>query len=192
MYTTPRDIFAVMQGLIRGTYGPAARTALVRPTGLSWNGVANGFRAFADWRASDSLSVLFFSNSHVGAIDMLRRDIARIATGEQLQAPVGPVISQVALSEAQRRRLSGDYDVGGGEISKVSFISPSLMLFGDRALLATSDSTFFSTADYAPVTFVGASARAATAIQWGAGTWGAGELGPRFTRAQASSAKASP
>ena len=147
VYTTPRDVFEVMQGLVRGTYGAIARGALVRPTGMTWNGVTNGFRAFADWRSSDSLSVLFFGNSHVGAIDLLRRDIPRIAAGERVQAPVAPTIVTVALSVAQRERLSGDYDTGGGSLSRVSFLSPSLMLFGDRALVATSDSTFFSTAD---------------------------------------------
>jgi CubicO group peptidase (beta-lactamase class C family) len=185
VYTTPRDVFALMQGLIHGAYGTLAHDALVRPTGLSWNGVTNGFRAFADWRASDSLSVLFFGNSHVGAIDLMRRDIARIAAGQQVQPPVVPRVTPVTLSATQRDRLTGDYDTGGGQLSRVSFLSPSLMLFGDRALLATSDSTFFSTADYAPVTFVGATAGPATAIQWGAGTWGTGELGPRFTRARA-------
>jgi CubicO group peptidase (beta-lactamase class C family) len=189
VYTTPHDVFAVMQGLVHGVYGPVARGALVRPTGLSWNGVTNGFRAFADWRASDSLSVLFFANSHVGAIDLLRRDIARIAAGERVSPPALPVITPVALSVAQRGRLTGEYDTGGGQISTVSFLSPSLLLFGDRALLATSDSTFFSTADYAPVTFVGATSGAATAIQWGAGTWGTGELGPRFARAGVAATK---
>jgi CubicO group peptidase (beta-lactamase class C family) len=184
VFTTPRDVFAVMQGLIQGTYGAAARASLVRATGLSWNGVTNGYRAFADWRASDSLSVLFFGNSHVGAIDLLRREIPRIAMGERLRAPAIPAISPVALSTAQRDRLSGDYDTGGGELSKVSFLSPSIMLFGDRALVATSDSTFFSIADYATVTFAGATSGPVTEIQWGPGTWGAGEPGPRFARAR--------
>jgi CubicO group peptidase (beta-lactamase class C family) len=189
VYTTPRDVFAVMLGLIRGTYGATVRQALVRQTGLSWNGVTNGFRAVAEWRASDSLSVLFFGNSHVGAIDLLRRDIQRIATGQTVAPPAVPTVTPVALSAAQRDRLSGDYDTGGGEISKVSFMSPSVMLFGDRALLATSDSTFFSPADYAPVTFVGATSGTPTAIQWGPGTWGSGEPGPRFARAPATLTK---
>ena len=51
--------------------------------------------------------------------------------------------------------------------------------------MARSDSTFFSTADYAPVTFVGASFATAEAIQWGPGTWGTGEPGPRFSRVRA-------
>jgi hypothetical protein len=57
------------------------------------------------------------------------------------------------------------------------------MLFGDRALLAVNDTTFFSTADYAPVTFSGGGATT-DVIQWGPGTWGTGEPGPRFTRAK--------
>src|SRR4029453_18219340 len=36
VYTTPRDVFAVMRGLLRGTYGARARERLVRPTGMSW------------------------------------------------------------------------------------------------------------------------------------------------------------
>ena len=95
-----------MQGLVGGTLWRRRARRARRPTGLSWNGVTNGFRAFAEWRASDSLSVLFFGNSHVGAIDLLRRDIPRIAAGERVQAPVVPTFAPVALSVAQRDRLS--------------------------------------------------------------------------------------
>jgi hypothetical protein len=190
VYTTPRDVFAVMQGLLRGAYGASARASLVRPTGLEWNGVTNGFRAFADWHAADSVSVLFFGNAHTGAIDLLRREIPRILAGATVAPPVVPVVKPVALPVAARARLAGEYDTGGGSIAMVAFLSPTVMLFGDRALLATSDSTFFSTADYAPVTFVGASSGSVEAIQWGPGTWGNGEQGPRFTRVRAAAAAA--
>jgi CubicO group peptidase (beta-lactamase class C family) len=193
VYTTPRDIFAVMQGLLRGTYGTAARAALVRPTGLDWNGVTNGFRAFADWHAADSVSVLFFGNAHTGGIDLLRRQIPRILAGAAIAPPVVPTTTPVALSDAARARLVGRYDTGGGSTSIVTFLSPTVLLFGDRAMLATSDSTFFSTTDYAPVTFVGASSGTVQAIQWGPGTWGSGEMGPRFARVRtAVGAPASP
>ena len=182
VYTTPRDVFAVMRGLLRGTYGARAREALVRPTGLSWNGVTNGFRAFAVWNASDSVAVLFFGNAHTGAIDLLRREIPRILAGAAVAPPVVPSVTPVALSAEQRARLAGRYDTGGGSTAAVTFLSPGIMLFGDRALIARNDSTFFSTADYAPVTFVGASSGTVEAIQWGPGTWGTGELGPRFPR----------
>ena len=185
VYTTPRDIFMVMRGLLRGTYGQRARDRLVRPEGLAWNGVTNGFRAFADWRAADSLTVIFAGNAHTGPIDLLRREIPRLAAGESVSPPVVPTVTPVALSAAQRARLAGAYDTGGGSVSTVTFLSPSVLLFGDRALIARSDSTFFSTADYAPVTFVGASSGTVEAIQWGPGTWGTGEQGPRFPRVRA-------
>ena len=183
VYTTPRDVFAVMQGLLRGTYGASAKEALVRPTGLSWNGITNGFRAFADFRASDSVSVLFFGNAHTGAIDLLRRDLPRIVAGENVSSPAIPTVRPVTLSARAQARLTGDYDTGGGAVARVTFLSPSVMLFGDRALLAVNDTTFFSTADYAPVTFSGGGA-ATDVIQWGPGTCGTGEPGPRFTRAR--------
>jgi CubicO group peptidase (beta-lactamase class C family) len=189
VYTTPRDVFAVMQGLVRGTYGATARGALVRATGLEWNGVTNGFRAFADYRAADSVSVLFFGNAHTGAIDLLRREIPRILAGATVGPPALPSTKPVALSEAARARLVGEYDTGGGSIAKVTFLSPSVLLFGDRAMLAVSDSTFLSTADYAPVTFVGASSGTVEAIQWGPGTWGDGEMGPRFVRVRATTSE---
>ncbi|MFL5540062.1 MAG: serine hydrolase domain-containing protein [Longimicrobiaceae bacterium] len=182
VYTTPRDVFAVMRGIVRGTYGATARDNLLRPTGLSWNGITNGFRAFAVWNPADSLSVLFFGNAHTGAIDLLRREIPRIAAGAAVAPPVVPTVTPVALSAAQRERLAGDYDTGGGSVAKLTFLSPGVALFGDRALLARNDSTFFSTSDYAPVVFVGASSGTVEAIQWGPGTWGTGEPGPRFAR----------
>lgn len=185
VYTTPRDIFLVMRGLMRGTYGQRARERLVRPQGLSWNGITNGFRAFAVWAPADSLTVVFCGNAHTGAIDLLRREIPRLAAGETVAPPVVPAVTPVALPAAQRDRLAGDYDTGGGATAKATFFSPGIMLFGDRALVAQSDSTFFSTADYATVTFVGASSGTVEAIQWGPGTWGTGEPGPRFARVRA-------
>jgi hypothetical protein len=182
VYTTPRDVFAVIQGLLRGTYGARARARLVRAEGMSWNGITNGFRAFAVWSAADSLAVVFCGNAHTGAIDLLRREIPRIAAGAAVAPPAVPAVTPVALSAEQRARLAGDYDTGGGSVAAATFLSPSVMLFGDRALIARNDSTFFSTADYAPVTFVGASSGTVEAIQWGPGTWGAGEPGPRFPR----------
>jgi CubicO group peptidase (beta-lactamase class C family) len=182
VYSTPRDVFSIMQGLVRGVYGRNARTALVRDTGLRWNGITNGFRAFADWHAADSLTVMFFSNAHTGAIDLLRRNIPRLAAGDTTDRPVVPVIESAALSEVRRAQLAGEYDTGGGSRATVKFVSASVALFGDRALAALNDSTFFSFSDYAAVVFAQAPDGAVEAIQWGAGTWGTGQQGPRFAR----------
>ena len=182
VYTTPRDLFAVMQGVVSGTYGAVARMALVRPDGLHWNGVTNGYRAFADWNAADSLTVIFTGNAHTGAIDLLRREIPRMAAGATVAAADIPRVTPVRLSTGAQKRLEGEYDTGGGAIAVVRFLSPTLMLFGDRALIPLSDSTFFSTADYATVTFAGGASGAVERIEWGPGTWGTGEQGPRFPR----------
>jgi CubicO group peptidase (beta-lactamase class C family) len=182
VYTTPRDLFAVMQGVVSGTYGAAVGTALLRADGMHWNGVTNGFRAFADWNAVDSLTVIFTGNAHTGAIDLLRREIPRMAAGAAVVAANVPRFTPVAISIAAQRRLEGEYDTGGGSISTVRFSSPRLLLFGDRALVPLSDSTFLSTADYAVVTFASGASGAVERIEWGPGTWGAGEQGPRFPK----------
>lgn len=183
VYTTPRDVFAVIQGLVRGTYGEAAKLALVRPNGVRWNGITNGFRAFADWNASDSVAVLFFGNSHTGAIDLLRREIPRLAAGSPGPPADIPRVTPVALTDSVQARLGGLYETGGGVLTALKFLSPRLALFGDRGLVPLNDSTFFSFADYARVTFTTGPSGAVEAIQWGPGTWGTGEPGPRFARA---------
>ena len=158
------------------------RSALMRPDGMHWNGVTNGFRAFADWNAADSLTVIFTGNAHTGAIDLLRREIPRMAAGATVVAADIPRFTPVGVSRAAQTRLEGEYDTGGGSISAVRFLSPNLMLFGDRALVPLNDSTFFSTADYAKVTFASGASGAVERIEWGPGTWGAGEQGPRFPK----------
>lgn len=183
VFTTPRDLFAVMNGLVEGAYGMAARVALVRNNGMHWNGVTSGYRAFADWQPTDSLTVILAANSHTGALDLLRNAIPRIAAGERLDPPAVPTFRGVPLTAAARSRLEGLYDTGGGSVQTVRFASPSLALFGDRALIAMDDFTFVSTADYARVVFAAGAAGAVSEIRWGAGTWTTtGADGPRFAR----------
>ena len=182
VYSTPRDILAVMRGVLAGTYGAGARTALVRDNGLEWSGLTNGFRAFADFRKRDSLFVLFFGNAHTGAIDLMRRAVLHLAAGEEVAAARVPSVTPASLSAAAQARLEGSYDTGGGAASRAAFLSPSMLLLGDRILLPVNDSTFISLADYAPVTFTSGPSGLVEAIQWGPGTWGTGEMGPRFVR----------
>jgi CubicO group peptidase (beta-lactamase class C family) len=181
VFTTPHDVFLVMQGLIHGKYGAAARTALLDSAGMHWNGLTNGYRAFADWIPADSLTVIFTGNTHTGAIDLLRRVIPQLAAGVNVKAPEVPNVTPAALSAAPQARLAGNYDTGGS-VSALKFLSPSIVLFGDRTLVPLNDSTLYSFADYARVSFTSNAAGKVEAVQWGAGTWGTGELGPRFAR----------
>jgi CubicO group peptidase (beta-lactamase class C family) len=180
---TPADLLAVMRALVRGAYGETARARLVTNTGFAWNGVTNGYRSFADYRSSDSLSVIFVGNAHTGAIDLLRREIPRMAAGEAASPYTIPAHPAKALSEAVRRRLEGNYDTGGRAIARLTFISPSTVIFGDRILTAVNDTTLFSYADYAFINFESAADGKISALQWGTGTWGAPNTpGPRFPR----------
>lgn len=182
VFTTPHDLFLVMQGLVRGKYGPAARAALIDSAGMHWNGVTNGYRAFADWIPADSLTVIFTGNTHTGAIDLLKRVIPQLAAGVNVKAPEVPNVTPAPLSAAAQARLAGNYDTGGGSLSALKFLSPTIALFGDRTLVPLNDSTLYSFADYARVIFTSNATGKVEAIQWGAGTWGTGQLGPRFTR----------
>jgi CubicO group peptidase (beta-lactamase class C family) len=184
VFTTPHDLFLVMQGVIHGKYGAAPRKALLDSAGMRWNGVTNGYRAFADWIPADSLTVIFTGNTHTGAIDLLRRVIPQIAAGANVKPPEVPNVTPAALSAAAQARLAGNYDTGGGSLSAVKFLSPTIVLFGDRTLVPLNDSTLYSFADHARVSFMSNAAGKVEAIQWGAGTWGTGELGPRFARVQ--------
>jgi hypothetical protein len=176
------DVYAVIKGLIGGIYPRTARARLVSANGLAWNGVTNGYRAFADYRTRDSLYVIFVGNAHTGVIDLLRREIPRVAGGETASSYVMPKHTPVALNETARTRLTGTYDTGGGSLARLVFVTPSVALFGDRIMTAVNDSTLFSYADYALVAFESDNNGKVNAIQWGAGTWGTGQAGPRFMR----------
>ena len=169
--------------LVTGQYGATVRGMLLRENGLRWNGVTNGYRAFADYHPNDSLTVMFFGNVHTGAIDLLRRDIPRLAAGASIVPPVLERPASKALSEPVRSRLSGRYDTGGGSSNTLLFVTPGIALFGDRSLSAMNDSTFFSHSDYARVVITSAPDGGVQQIEWGPGTWAtSNENGPRFPR----------
>ncbi|HET6700633.1 MAG TPA: serine hydrolase domain-containing protein [Gemmatimonadaceae bacterium] len=173
VYSTPRDIFAIMRRLTSGDYGATARTALVRQSGLRWNGITDGFRAFADWDSTTDVTVAFAGNLFTGAADLIRRDMPRVARGEQLDPPVVPTVSLRPIGAAARARLAGvRFDVNPSQ--PLRFDSDSVALLGDWLLFVTSDSTFFSPQDYATVRVVVGANGEVEALQWGEG--------PRFAR----------
>jgi CubicO group peptidase (beta-lactamase class C family) len=59
VYSTPRDLLAMQRALLAGKLGQRARDLLVHESGgLSWNGMANGYRAFADYEVASRISVV--------------------------------------------------------------------------------------------------------------------------------------
>ena len=54
---------------------------------LSWNGLANGYRAFVDYDAASGVSVVVASNLTSGALDKIRSALPKIAAGEDVPTP---------------------------------------------------------------------------------------------------------
>jgi CubicO group peptidase (beta-lactamase class C family) len=176
VYSTPRDVHAIMRHLTSGLYGETARAALVRQNQIRWNGITDGFRAFADWDASTNISVVFAGNVFAGAADLVRRDLPRIANGEQVPLPMVPKPSLRTMAAPARARFtSASFDVGSPQ--SVVFESDSVAAFGGWLLFVTSDSTFYSPQDYATVRVVLDATGEVEALQWGEG--------PRFARVKA-------
>ena len=96
VYSTPRDLHQMQQALLAGKLGRRAQELLVREGGdLSWNGLANGYRTFADYDGDSGVSVVVASNVTSGALDKIRAALPKIAAGEDVPVPA-PIQARAA------------------------------------------------------------------------------------------------
>jgi CubicO group peptidase (beta-lactamase class C family) len=166
VYSTPEDFFRIMRRLVAGGYGEAARQRLSAQNGdLSWNGVTNGYRAFADYRASSDITVIFTGNKFTGATDLIRRDLPRLANGEVVAPPTVPQARPYSLSADLQRRYAGSYQIGGP--TPLTFTSPTFAMIGSYPVFPTTDSTFYSPQDYQTVRVETDPAGNVAALVWG-------------------------
>lgn len=166
VYSTPEDFFRMMRRLVAGGYGEAARQRLAAQNGdLSWNGVTNGYRAFADYQAGTDIMVIFMGNRFTGATDLIRRDFPRLARGELVSAPVVPHPTPHALSARLQRQYTGSYQINSP--AALTFESPAFAMVGSYPVIPTSDTTFYSPQDYLTVRVERDSTGAVTALVWG-------------------------
>jgi CubicO group peptidase (beta-lactamase class C family) len=174
VYSTPEDFFGIMRRLVAGGYGESAKQRLSAANGdLSWNGITNGYRAFADYQASSGITVIFTGNRFTGATDLIRRDLVRLARGETVSAPAVPRPTPVALSAELQRRYAGSYLIGSR--TPLTFSSSTFAMVGSYPVFPTSDTTFYSPQDYLTVRVEKNAAGAVTALVWG---------GNRFARVE--------
>lgn len=166
VYSTPEDFFRIMRRLVAGGYGESARQRLSAQNGdLSWNGVTNGYRAFADYEAASGITVIFAGNRFTGATDLIRRDLVRLARGETVAPPIIPQATPYALSAELQRRYAGSYQIGSP--TPLTFSSPTFAMVGSYPVFPTSDSTFYSPQDYLTVRVETNAAGAVAALVWG-------------------------
>jgi len=153
VFSTAGDLHRMIAALLDGRLGEAAKLALLRDNGVRWNGITNGYRAFADYYAPEGVEIIFTGNLHTGAIDRLRRDLPRLIGGEEVATPARIVVHPVDVAPEILRRYEGEYESEFG--SRFSIHERwGLAYAGDRMLVPTSTTTFYSLQDYGEVRVV--------------------------------------
>jgi len=154
VFSTPRDLLAMQRALLVGKLGERAQEALVQESGnLSWNGLANGYRAFADYEAASGLSVIVASNLTSGALDKIRDALPRIAAGEEVPTPA-PIEARAAdVDPAVLESYQGAYELRPGRNLELRVIDGRAQM-NEWLLIPTSETTFFSPQDYAEIEVV--------------------------------------
>lgn len=153
LYSTPADLFRLLQAVRDGKLGEAARLSATYRPRVNWNGSTNGFRAFLDSDPATGLTVIFAGNMATGALDRLRTDLPRLAAGEPVETPQRLRIQSVRLDPAVLARYAGPYLLGGSTPFTLEVAGEALETTG-RVLVPVSEASFFSPADYGTVNVV--------------------------------------
>lgn len=135
---------------------------------LGWNGISNGFRAFADRDPKLDLTVIFAGNLFTGAIDLIRRDLPKMAAGEDIPDPRIPRVEPLVLPSELQRKYEGAYDLGSS--AEPLTFSPDggrYARLGDWVLIPVETDVFFSPQDYARVKLVMDDGGAVQGLKWG-------------------------
>jgi CubicO group peptidase (beta-lactamase class C family) len=153
VYSTPRDMHRLVQGVVSGKLGESVRQSLVRNGAIHWNGSTNGFRAFVDWDSASGVAVIFAGNCHIGANDLLKQAIPQIVAGERVVPARLPTPRVASVSDDRLRGYQGVYQLSTGPRLEVKARAGRLWA-NEWVLLPISDSTFFSPRDFAEVRII--------------------------------------
>lgn len=154
VFSTPRDLMALQRALLAGELGRRAREALVRESGnLGWNGLANGYRAFADYDAATGVSVVLASNLISGALDKIRSALPKIAAGEEVPVPAPINAAAVNVDPEILQSYQGAYELRPGRNLELRVVGGRVQM-NDWLLIPTSETTLFSPQDYAEIEVV--------------------------------------
>lgn len=173
VWSTARDLHRLQRAVLDAKLGAVVPLALNASEGFAWNGITNGFRAFADYHRQDELHVIFTGNLHSGGVDLLRSAVPRLARGEELPPPAVPRVEVARVARAELARCEGLYRSRPGEDLPLRGAG-TYATIGDWVLWPTSATTFFSPEDFATVTIRFDSEGRATGLEW---------VGPGFTLA---------
>lgn len=174
VFSTPRDLLAILVAVDRGLYGDLVRAEVLGEEGeVSWNGQTFGYRAFTDYRARDGFGVIFAGNLHTGAADLLRRDIPRLVAAEQVEPPRVVRPESVPPDAQARAALSGVYQFRAGQpdSEEVLRFAPdgTYATLGGWVLVPISADRFSSTTDFATVEILRREDGTVSGLEWSDG-----------------------
>ncbi len=166
VFSTPRDLLAMQRALLAGELGSKALEILVREGGnLRWNGLAAGYRAFADYDAATGVSVVVASNVTSGALDRIRSALPAIAAGEPVPAPAPIQARAVAVDRGLLESYQGAYELRPGRNLDLRVVD-GRVLMNEWLLIPTSETTLFSPQDYAEIEVVLDEAGEVSRLDW--------------------------
>ncbi len=180
VFSTPRDLLAMQRALLAGKLGKRAQEALVRESGnLSWNGLANGYRAFADYDSATGVSVVVASNLTSGALDKIRAALPKIAVGEEVPTPAPIKATAADVDPGILESYQGAYELRPGRNLELSVVDGRVQM-NDWLLIPTSETTLFSPQDYAEIEMVFDESGEVTRLDWTTGgrTYPLPKVGP--------------
>lgn len=151
VWATARDLVRLVQAMRDGKLGKSVQANLVRPGGVHWNGITNGYRAFVESDASADTVVAFTGNLFTGAGDWMHKNLLAIASGQEVSAPVVPVVKSIDVPTATLEHYVGSYDLSGTRVDVR--METGGFYAGDRPLVPVAENEFFSFSDYGTVTF---------------------------------------
>jgi hypothetical protein len=154
VFSTPADLYAMQRALSAGKFGKKASAALMGENGsLSWNGSAEGYRAFADYDAGSGISLIMATNLASGAVDRIRKAVPAIAAGEVVPVPPAVNASAFDVEPGVLESYQGSYQLRPGRNLQLR-VTDGRVTMDDWLLIPVARATFFSPQDYAEITVV--------------------------------------
>ncbi len=165
VFSTPRDLHRLLWAAVSGELGESVRRSVVHGARVEWNGSTNGYRAFADYDTTSGDMVIFAGNLHCGAVDQMRGAVWALLGDSIPEAPLLPPAHAANVDPVVLESYEGLYDIVGNPRLPVTATPTGLDVNG-WALVATSDSTFFSLRDFGTVKAVGGTGGKLERLDW--------------------------
>lgn len=170
VWSTARDVHALVQAIVAGRMTPGAKESFVRGGKVDFNGRVGGFKAWAIWDSAGAVEAVFLGNAATGAPDLLKRDVLRLARGEPVPPPSLPEPSTTPVAVEELRRWEGDYRIeNGGPLLHVR-VRDGVLWANDWVMWPTADGAMYSPRDYGVIRAVAGADGTIAKLDWLQGT----------------------